>query len=71
MPKFQFSGGGYSVLRLGLSDNFHFWGGILYSDLDSLTIFIFGGGYSVLRLGLSDNFHFRGGEGRGGGYSTE
>ena len=70
----------YSVLRLGLSDNFHwggtlklkslkvprsaynfnFWGwGILYSDLDSLTIFIFGG-YSVLGLGLWQ-FSFSGG----------
>ena len=35
--------GGYSVLRLVLSDNFHL-GGILYSDLDSLTIFIGGRG---------------------------
>ena len=43
--------------------------GILYSDLDSLTIFIWGGGYSVLGLGLPDNFHFGGGG--GGGYSTE
>ena len=49
--------GGYSVLRLVLSDNFHL-GGILYSDLDCLTIFM--GGYSVLGLVLSDNFHFGG-----------
>ena len=34
----------------------------MYSDLDSLTIFILGG-YSVLRLGLSDNVHW-------GGYSV-
>ena len=55
-------GGGYSeTLGFGLSDNFHFWGGILkLSDLDSVTIFILGG---ILKLSDldSDNFHFQGG----------
>ena len=59
----NFHWGGILKLSDMDSDNFHFGGegggGILYSDLDSLTIFILGG-YSVLGLGLSDNFHFGG-----------
>ena len=50
--------GGYSrTLGFGLSDNFHFGGGILgHLDLDSLTIFIFGwrggGGGVFYRIGV-------------------
>ena len=60
-------GGILGHLRFGLSDNFHWGGGVFWdtSDLDSLTIFILGGILGHLGFGLSDNFHF-GGRGRGG-----
>ena len=48
-------------------------GGILYSDLDSLTIFIFGGGILYSELDSLTIFIGWGGRGSGGGrgYSTE
>ena len=49
--------GGYSgPLGFGLSDNFHFEGGILnLSDLDSLTIFILWGWGGILNLSDLDS----------------
>ena len=46
----QFSFRGVFCTRTWTLWQFSFWGGILYSDLDSLTIFILGGGgYSVFQ----------------------
>ena len=63
--KLKLGGGQYSkALRLELSVQFRFWGGILkLSELDSLSNFTFGGGgYSeAIRAGQPVKFHFLGG----------